>query len=391
VPDSLGPLRGPLERAGRPDRDDRPDSGELAVALMATAEQLDRPEPLPLAGAMPTGPIDITAADDDTVLVGPSDAGGDATALFDIDAADSGDDEGATRRRRWPVIVLASLLALALGGVAAYAIQQALVPSYEVPRLVGSTEAEARAAVGELGFEIKPEPGRRDGSEPGEVLAQDPAAGESLKKGGTLVLTISLGNELTPVPAGLVGMNEPQARAALEAADLVPKIVPVFSEDQPPGLVLALPDGLEPELPKGSEVELTVSQGPQPRTVPADLAGLTFEQAAAKLAEVQLGATRVDTFSDDVPVGQVIGTDPAAGQPAPRDTAVEVQVSKGPDIVEVPSVDGRSLEEAIAVLEQAGLVADEVFGPARGRPFATDPGAGAKVKRGTPVDIFLRR
>ncbi len=392
VPAALGPLRGPLERAGRPDRADRPDAGELAVALMATAEQLDRPDPLPLAGAMPVGAIDLTAAEDHTVLVGPSEAGGDATALFDIDVADATDDDGAPRaRRRWPAIVLAVLLALALGGAAAYAIQQALVPSYEVPRLIGMTEAAASAAVGEYGFEIKTDPGRRDGSEPGDVLAQDPKAGEQLKKGGTLVLTISLGNELTPVPAGLVGMTEPDARAALEAAGLVATVVPVFSEDQPAGLVLALPDGLESELPKGSEVGLTISQGPTPRIVPSDLVGLTFEQAAAKLAEVQLGAAQVDTFSDDVPVGQVIGTVPAAGQPAPRDSSVEVQVSKGPDLVEVPRVEGRSLEEAIAAIEQAGLVAGEVFGPARGKPFSTQPGAGAKVKHGTVVDIYLRR
>ncbi|MBK5224723.1 MAG: serine/threonine protein kinase, partial [Acidimicrobiia bacterium] len=50
--DSFGTLRPVLERACCPDAADRPDAGSLAVALMATAEALPRPEPLPLAGAL---------------------------------------------------------------------------------------------------------------------------------------------------------------------------------------------------------------------------------------------------------------------------------------------------------------------------------------------------
>jgi hypothetical protein len=32
-----------------------------------------------------------------------------------------------------------------------------------------------------------------------------------------------------------------------------------------------------------------------------------------------------------------------------------------------------------------------VFGPANGRPFETNPAVGTSVKRGTTVDIYLRR
>ena len=47
VPEALGPLRKALERAGHPDAADRPDAGELGIALMATAEDLPRPDPAP--------------------------------------------------------------------------------------------------------------------------------------------------------------------------------------------------------------------------------------------------------------------------------------------------------------------------------------------------------
>ncbi len=66
-------------------------------------------------------------------------------------------------------------------------------------------------------------------------------------------------------------------------------------------------------------------------------------------------------------------------------------VSKGPDLVTVPSVKGTKLDEAVAKLEAAGLRAGDVFGPANGKPFETDPPKGSKVKRGSTVNIYLRR
>jgi serine/threonine-protein kinase len=144
------------------------------------------------------------------------------------------------------------------------------------------------------------------------------------------------------------------------------------------------------ELPKQSEVSLDVSSGPAPRTVPADLGDGSYEGAVAALRAVQLEATKVDVFSDTVPAGQVVGTDPGAGAKVARDSTVKVQVSKGPDLVAVPSVKGKTLAQANAALEGAGLTPGNVFGPSKGTPFTTEPEAGTKVKRGTKVDIYLK-
>ena len=134
-----------------------------------------------------------------------------------------------------------------------------------------------------------------------------------------------------------------------------------------------------------------MSNGPAPRTVPTGLAGKTFDDAAAALTAEQLVPVKVEDFSDTVKVGLVIELRPGEG-PARRATArSQVVVSKGPDVVEVPNVKGTDLNGAVAALEAAGLQAGEVFGPANGKPFTTDPPAGAKVKRGTRVDIYLKR
>jgi beta-lactam-binding protein with PASTA domain len=194
------------------------------------------------------------------------------------------------------------------------------------------------------------------------------------------------------VPGDLVGKPLAEAEAALQAAGgFVAKVADEpYSEDQPAGTVLAVAPETSGDQPKGSEVLLTVSKGPEPRTIPAGLAGKTYEEAAQALEAARLQAVKVEEFSDTVEKGRVIGTRPAEGQQVPRDSDVEVVVSKGPDVVNVPEVEGHSLDEAIEVLEQAGLTVGDVHGPARGNPFTTNPPAGQQVKRGTKVDIYLK-
>jgi serine/threonine-protein kinase len=410
VPDDLGPLQKPLQRAGQPAPADRPDSGELAIALMACAEDLPRPEPLALASAATV--VDLTAGPgaDATMLGGsahePSRVAepGDATvtdvpivathpvpAFIDHPLEDDLDD--VPRRRRWLLLALTVLIASILGVGAAWAVIEARAPRYEVPVLAGNTEDAARKAVDGFGWEIDRRTDRKDGSEPGKVLRTEPEAGEQLKKGDTLVMYVSLGNELAPVPDDLVGKTIEEATVALEAAGgFVPKVVDEPSEDDPKGMVLAIAPESSGEQPKGGEIVLTVSSGPEPRTVPSGLAGKTYEEAAAALTAVRLVPVRVEDFSDTVEPGKVIGLRPGEGEKAERDSNVEVVISKGPDLVTVPRVSGASsLAAAVALIEKAGLQAGDVFGPANGRPFDTDPAAGKQVKRGTTVDIYLRR
>jgi serine/threonine-protein kinase len=409
VPEALGPLRKPLARAGLPDAADRPDAGELAIALMASAEDLPRPAPLPLASAAPI--VDLTAVDGDadTTMLGPALAGtrvaepGEVTVVeaapvvVQPRAPDYLDDDlvvesDSPRRRRWPWVLVAAVLSVLVGTASAFAWSEVRTPTYEVPDLTGMTEAEARAAVAEYGFEIESRGTPRDGSTPGDVLDTDPAAGADLEEGGTLVLFVSTGNTPAPVPTDLAGKTLEEATQILKDNGGFQAVVAeeVESEEVPAGVVISLAPDVPAELPKGDPVPLIVSKGPAPRAIPTGLEGKTYDEAAAALTAVQLRPKKVEEFSDDVEAGKVIGLRPPTGT-ARRDSEVEVVVSKGPDLVEVPSVRGMTLDEAVRTIEAAGLVVGDAFGPAKGRPFLTDPEAGTKVRRGETVDIYLRR
>jgi len=85
----------------------------------------------------------------------------------------------------------------------------------------------------------------------------------------------------------------------------------------------------------------------------------------------------------------VTGTEPPAGQLAPRDSQVVVHVSKGPEPVQVPNVVGASVEQASQALQANGLVADvQNFAPGR-TVKSQSPAAGTQVNRGTKVTLVL--
>jgi beta-lactam-binding protein with PASTA domain/tRNA A-37 threonylcarbamoyl transferase component Bud32 len=90
------------------------------------------------------------------------------------------------------------------------------------------------------------------------------------------------------------------------------------------------------------------------RTVPA-LAGTDLDAADASLTSQNLETATSEAFSDSVPAGHVISSTPAAGTVLKRDESVKLVVSKGVETFPVPSVTGKSLEEAKKAVEDQGL------------------------------------
>jgi serine/threonine-protein kinase len=410
VPAALGPLRRALTRAGLPDADERPDAGDFGVALMAAAEELPRPAPLPLVGATPmlagTGvsadltmlpganPVAAVGADPTTVTqaADPAPTGGAVYDLAEEDELALDGDAPPRRKRIWLRVLLSILLLAALAGGGYVAAQTLLVPSHEVPTFEGMDQAAAEALAEENGWDVVTREDREDGSTPGEVLGQDPQPGESLKEGEDVTLTISLGQALKAVPTDLAGLAVADAEARLVEAGLtVGEAQHTFDETVPAGVVLGLAEGTPPELETGTAVSLRVSDGPAPRVVPSLPAGVAPADGCVAIQAVQLACSTQDVFSDTVPAGQVVGTEPAAGTEVPRDSAVAVQVSKGPEFIPVPNVSGMSVADATATLQQAGLVVEVLPAGATGQVIVTDPLPGEQVRRGTAVSMFARR
>ena len=145
------------------------------------------------------------------------------------------------------------------------------------------------------------------------------------------------------------------------------------------------------QVPKQTPVDVKVSDGPAPRAVPDGLVGATKADATAKLAAVQLTAQVAEDFSDTVAAGTVISAGIPAGTQVARDSAVPLVVSKGPQPVPIPNVIGQSGTAAATALQAAGFVVSGVEGSPTGMVLQTDPPAGEPHQKGTAVRIFTRQ
>ena len=201
---------------------------------------------------------------------------------------------------------------------------------------------------------------------PGLVIGTEPAANTEVRRFERVDLLVSRGPELFAVP-DLGGRTQDEAAAELEAAGLaVGALDQEYSESVPAGVILRQDPEQGAERRRGSVVDLVVSLGPAPIAVP-DVVGLAEEDAVAALEEAGLvpvvGETR--EYSRTVPAGAVMGQSPS-GTDVQRGTGVTLTLSRGPRLVQVPSVFSLSEERAVAVLEEAGfeVQVDYTFGSA---------------------------
>ncbi|MFP3900110.1 MAG: protein kinase domain-containing protein [Acidimicrobiia bacterium] len=410
VPEALGPLRPLIEAAGDPDPARRPDAGALASGLVAAASGLTRPEPLPLT-PVASPDVDAAGGGDATVMAAavagaPPAPGVDDTRVMSLGppgppgAHVSGAGSGGAgvsprddRARRILLMGAGLVLAVALGVIGAWAYLRSSTPSYAVPAaLIGAQRDEAIDSIGEYGWQLSIEELREDGTEPGQVVRTDPEPGTQLRQGDRLTLFVSLGPTLVDVPDGLAGLEQGEAEARLREAGLTAEIVEEESEEVDEGVVIRVGDDVPREVPKGSPVRLVVSAGPPGIEIP-DLLGDTFDDVRDVLRDMGLRPDRrrlPGSSGDDDERDRVVRMEPGVGETAEPGSRVLVYVGGGGDgTVEVPDLDGDSIDDAQEKLEDAGLRRGRVFGDQDGEVFRTEPSRGDEVEVGTEVDLYV--
>ena len=128
-----------------------------------------------------------------------------------------------------------------------------------------------------------------------------------------------------------------------------------------------------------------------------DVAGLPRAEAEALLADSGLALEieeEAERHDDTVPVGAVLQQKPAARSFAKRGSVVRVGLSLGPEVVEVPDLDGLDLTAARVALGNVGLrmgravAVYRLSGPS-GTVAEQEPAAGQMVGYAAEVDVYL--
>jgi serine/threonine-protein kinase len=159
----------------------------------------------------------------------------------------------------------------------------------------------------------------------------------------------------------------------------------VLQEDPPAGsrqkrgtpVVLALSGGQ-----RAAEVPVTTNMSQQQARISIENTGLTLGTVTEQLA--------------DQPRGLVIASSPPAGTNVQLPGSVDIVLSKGPAVVQVPDLYGRTVGEARSMIEQLGL---RIAGISRDtsslQPENTVirqlPSAGQTVSAGGPVSLTVSR
>ncbi|MFJ7137347.1 Stk1 family PASTA domain-containing Ser/Thr kinase [Streptomyces fungicidicus] len=123
----------------------------------------------------------------------------------------------------------------------------------------------------------------------------------------------------------------------------------------------------------------------------------TEKEARDRLATAGLDVGEVnEAFSDTVERGTVISTDPKAGARIRSHDPVALTLSKGPETVRLPDLDGYPLDKARDVLKDEGLEPGMVTrefsdGVPRGSVISTKPGKGTKVRAGSAVALTVSK
>ncbi|MGW5732066.1 MULTISPECIES: Stk1 family PASTA domain-containing Ser/Thr kinase [Streptomyces] len=260
-------------------------------------------------------------------------------------------------RRRTMTIVAAVLLALGLGAGVWYINSGQFT---KVPPVLAKTESAAKKRLSEAGLDVEGvKRAYSDTDKRGTVMATDPEAGERIRHNGRVQLTVSLGPEIVKVP-DVAGSGLADAKDELKDAGFAPGMTKrAFSEDVRKGQVISTDPKGNTKRKAGSAVALVVSKGPA-IDVP-DVTGDSRQDAIAELEEegLKVKTEKAQNHTDEEK-GTVLDQSPREGQKqlAEGDT-VTLTISIGPEMVEVPDVEGMSVDDATRELEDAGFEVDE--------------------------------
>ena len=197
---------------------------------------------------------------------------------------------------------------------------------FEVPDLSGMTLQEAQAAVAEGDFEIESVEENHDRVPAGQIISQNPEAGEDRVGGSTIRVVVSAGVESVQVP-DVRTMTRQQANDALSRVGLTANVREAFSSDVREGVVIDQNPRSGASLSRGTAVEITVSRGPEQIQVP-NVLNMSEDAASAAITSAGLRVRIVNAPGD---FGAVIAQDPRSGQRVAPGSNVTITIGTGVD------------------------------------------------------------
>lgn len=297
------------------------------------------------------------------------------------------DDTPPRRRRGLPILIALVALAIALGGVGWFV--TAGPGAYTTTPTVTGTVEQATATLAAEGLSLNQVDQYSEEVEAGQVIGTEPAAGEKVRKRGSVDVIVSRGSAWT-VATDIGGSSPEEATESLTADELTLGDVTgeEYSESVRKGNIVSQSPAAGERIRKGDAVTIVVSKGRQPISVPS-VRGKDADSAEAAIENAGLKYVEHSEFSETVAAGDAIRQDPASGTLF-RGDSVTVVISQGPPLVPVPNTINMKSAQAVQALQAAGFVVNQqrILGGALDTVREQTP-AGGTAPKGSTVTISI--
>ncbi|MFG2832765.1 Stk1 family PASTA domain-containing Ser/Thr kinase [Streptomyces sp. NPDC048434] len=258
---------------------------------------------------------------------------------------------GLLQRRRLATVIAAVLLVLGIGtGVWYINFGQFTT----VPAVLDMPQTKAEKTLRDEGLGVKVVRGFSSNVERGHVMKIDPANGKQIRGTGTVTLTISRGPEIVAVP-DLSGTPVADAKRKLRDRGLVPgSVTRQFSDEVAKGSVIRTDPGAGSKRRPDTAVGLTISRGTAVE-VPGVLGNDRADAAnTLRAAGFQVRFADQPVFSTQ-DKGTIARQTPVEGKKLGKGDTVTLTLSKGPEMIPVPDVTGKNVDDAKKQLTDLGF------------------------------------
>ena len=201
-----------------------------------------------------------------------------------------------------------------------------------MPGVIGWSVEDARNALTNLGLVPQVKYRESDTVQAGVVMEADVDEGDEIPVGSTVTLTASLGREGVDVPS-VTGMPAAEAESSLRNLGFEVTKVENYSDTVAEGMVISqTPEGNN-KAPRGSNITITVSLGPEEQKVRVPrLLGSTEMDGRVALTEHGLSVGEVTyEFNSEYPEGQIFYQSTSEGSWVEPGKVIDFKVSKGPE------------------------------------------------------------
>lgn len=205
-----------------------------------------------------------------------------------------------------------------------------------------------------------------------------------------ILITVALTAKVS-VP-DLSGKTLAEASKILKQKALEVETVAIYSDTFPEGEIISQETVPGTKLKRGSKVHITVSNGIE-QIVVLKTQGLSLEVAKDTLEKQNFKVKVSYEFNDEFKKGIVIAQDVTPGRKAPKGSQITIVVSKGPDLVIVPNLQGKSLKDATDALKEVGLTIKSEIKCSNsvkdGLIISQDTKSGTSIKRNSTVTVLV--